>query len=120
MKPIFDAKKPEDVKETRNISAFIQANILILLHPFIPFFTEKVWQDFKFNKHFNKPLMFKNWDLKPQKSFKKSYDKVDWLINLVTSIRSTKVNLDVSPGTFIEISIDELEKTKKRNRNINI
>ena len=27
------------------MSAFIQANILILLHPFIPFFTEKVWQE---------------------------------------------------------------------------
>ena len=86
------------------MSAFIQANILILLHPFIPFFTEKVWQDFKFNNYFKKPLMFKDWDIKSQSSFNKSYNKIDWLIDLVTSIRSTKVDLNISPGSFIDIS----------------
>ena len=79
------------------MSAFIQANILILLHPFIPFFTEKVWQDFKFADYFKVPLMFKDWNLKSQSSFNNSYSKIDWLIDLVTNIRSTKVNLGVSP-----------------------
>ena len=57
--------------------------------------------------------MFKNWELKPQTTFNKSYNKIDWLIQLVSNIRSTKVNLDVSPGSFIEISIDELNSSKK-------
>ena len=57
--------------------------------------------------------MFKNWELKPQTAFNKSYNKIDWLIQLVSSIRSTKVNLDVSPGSFIEISIEELNSIKK-------
>ena len=84
------------------MSAFIQSNILILLHPFIPFFTERVWQDFKFNKYFKMPLMFKDWDIKSQSTFSKSYKKIDWLLELVTSIRSTKVDLNISPGSFIE------------------
>ena len=41
LKPIFDSKNIKNIQETRDVSAFIQANILILLHPFIPFFTEK-------------------------------------------------------------------------------
>ena len=41
LKPIFDSKVAKKVVEARNMSAFIQANILIILHPFIPFFTEK-------------------------------------------------------------------------------
>ena len=57
--------------------------------------------------------MFKNWELKSQTAFNKSYNKIDWLIQLVSNIRSTKVNLDVSPGSFIEISIDELNSSKK-------
>ena len=57
--------------------------------------------------------MFKSWKLIPQTSFNKSYNKIDWLIQLVSSIRSTKVNLDVSPGAFIEISINELSFNKK-------
>ena len=94
--------------ESSNLSAFIQANILILLHPFIPFFTEKVWQDFKFINYFKTPLMLKDWNIKNLSGFNKSYSKIDWLIDLVTNIRSTKVNLNVSPGSFIDVSTAEL------------
>jgi len=114
LKPIFESGKKEDIEESRNISAFIQANILILLHPFIPFFTEKVWQDFKFNIYFKTSLMFKTWDVVKQSSFNTSYIKIDWLINLVTNIRSTKVDLNISPGSFIDISTNELSFEKKR------
>ena len=34
LKPIFDSKNSENIQESRNMSAFMQANILILLHPF--------------------------------------------------------------------------------------
>ena len=112
LKPIFDSKNAKYIEESRNMSAFIQANILVLLHPFIPFFTEKVWLDFKFNNYFKTSLMFKDWNILKQSSFNKSYYKVDWLINLVTSIRSTKVELNVPPGTFIDISIKELSSDK--------
>jgi len=112
LKPIFGSKNKKNLEESRNISAFIQANILILLHPFIPFFTEKVWQDFKFINYFKTPLMFKNWDVKSQSSFNKSFNKIDWLIDLVTSIRSIKVDLNVPPGLFINISISELNSNK--------
>jgi valyl-tRNA synthetase len=112
LKPIFDSKNEKNLKESRNMSAFIQANILILLHPFIPFFTEKVWQDFKFTDYFKAPLMFKDWDIKSQSSFNKSFNKIDWLIDLVTNIRSTKIDLNVSPGSFIDISTAELNSNK--------
>ena len=64
-------KNKKDLEESRNMSAFVQSNILILLHPFIPFFTEKVWQDFKFNNYTKTPLMFKDWDIKSQQTFNK-------------------------------------------------
>jgi len=115
LKPIFDTKNKKNIEESRNIASYIQANILVLLHPFIPFFTEKVWLDLKFGNYFKSPLMFKDWNLLniPNSSFNKSYQKIDWLIQLVTSIRSTKVDLDVSPGSFIDISTEELNKNKR-------
>jgi len=112
LKPIFDSKNKKNLVESRNMSAFIQANILILLHPFIPFFTEKVWQDFKFINYYKTALMFKNWNVKSQSSFNKSYSKIDWLIDLVRNIRSIKVDLNISPGSFINISISELSSNK--------
>jgi len=112
LKPIFDSKDKRNLEESRNMLSVIHSSILILLHPFIPFFTEKIWQDFKFSNYFNKPLMFKDWNIKPQHSFNKSFKKIDWLIDLVTSIRSTKVNLNVSPGVFINISTSEISSNK--------
>ena len=114
LKPIFDSKNKKDLEESRNMLGIVQANILVLLHPFIPFFTEKIWLDFKFNNYFKTSIMFKDWHIEKQSNFDKSYNKIDWLINLVSNIRSTKVNLDVSPGSFINISIEELSLLKKR------
>jgi len=122
LKPIFDSKDKKNLEESRNMLSFVQSNILILLHPFIPFFTEKVWQDFKLANYFDSPLMYKKWDIKSQPTFNKSFKKIDWLIDLVTSIRSTKVALNVSPGSFIDISTFELtlSKTTILNDNLSI
>jgi len=120
LKPIFVSKNVKDLEESRNMLSFIQYNILILLHPFIPFFTEKVWQDFKFSNYFKKSLMFKSWDIKQKKKFNVSYSKIDWLIDLVGNIRSTKVDLNVSPGSFIDISTSELNPIKASIINDNL
>ena len=114
LKPVFISKNKKNLEEARNMLAYIQSNILVLLHPFIPFFTEKVWQDFNFEEYYKTPLLLKNWDLKSQSTFSKSHHKISWLIDLVSAIRSTKVNLNISPGEFIEISTSELS-TKSLN-----
>ena len=120
LKPIFDTKNKKNLEESRNMLSFIQSNILILLHPFIPFFTEKVWQDFKFSSYYKTPLMFKDWDVISKKTFSKSYNNIDWLIELVTNIRSTKVDLNVSPGSFTDLSTHELNSAKKNIINDNL
>ena len=116
LKPIFDSNKKINLEECRNFSSFIQSNILIMLHPFIPFFTEKLWLDLRFDKFFKKPLMFKSWDLpfKPSSAYKESHQKIDWIIKVISSIRSTKVDLDIPPGSYVSVSLEELSKTKKR------
>ena len=122
LKPIFDSKNQKNLKESRIMASYIQYNILIMLHPFIPFFTEKIWLDLKLNTKLKTPLMQKSWDLtfRPGINFKKSYDKIDWIRNLVSNIRSSKVDLDVSPGDFIDISIQELNKNKRDIINDNL
>ena len=56
--------------------------------------------------------MFKDWNIEKQSNFIKSNNKINWLINLVTSIRSTKVDLNIPPGSFIDISINELSSER--------
>tara|TARA_B100001245_G_scaffold81162_1_gene58188 strand:- start:738 stop:1250 length:513 start_codon:yes stop_codon:yes gene_type:complete len=57
--------------------------------------------------------MFKDWEIKTYSTFGKNHNKIDWLIDLVTSIRSTKVELNVPPGSFIDISIAEVGYNKR-------
>ena len=64
--------------------------------------------------------MFKSWDIKSQQTFNKSFKKIDWLMDLVTNIRSTKVDLNVSPGSFIDISTSELNSNKTAIINDNL
>ena len=42
----------------------------------------------------------------------KSHSKIDWLIDLVTNIRSTKVEFNISPGSYIDISTKKLNLSK--------
>ena len=58
--------------------------------------------------------MLKSWDLKYYPQFKNSHKEIDWLIKIVTNIRSTKVDLDVSPGAFIDISVEDLKSIKSK------
>jgi len=122
LKPVFHSKTKLDIDETRAFVAYIQSCILVMLHPFIPFFTEKVWLDLKLNISLKTPLMYKSWYLpiKTNLIFKKSYEKIDWLIQLISNIRSAKVDLEVSPGTFIDISVEDLKKDKKDIINNNL
>ena len=47
--------------ETKNVSSYVFKQILILLHPFIPFVTEEIWLKDQFDKNGKDYLMFKNW-----------------------------------------------------------
>jgi valyl-tRNA synthetase len=122
LKPIFDSSNKKNLNEARAFTAYIQSNILIMLHPFIPFFTEKVWLDLKLHNSTKTSLMFKDWKLpfKLNENFNKSHGKIDWLIQLISNIRSSKVDLDISPGSFVDISVQDLKKDKKTIINNNL
>tara|TARA_B110000211_G_scaffold169133_1_gene190894 strand:- start:600 stop:1217 length:618 start_codon:yes stop_codon:yes gene_type:complete len=98
-------------------------NILKLLHPFIPFFTEHVWSENKFDKEEKTNLITSSWPIpKKIKSYKKNSAEIDCIIDIITSIRSTKVQLNVPPKEYCDIVyFKESIKIKKIiNNNIDI
>jgi valyl-tRNA synthetase len=98
--------------EVRGVSSYIFKQILILLHPFIPFVTEEIWLKNKFDKFGKNFLMLANW---PRGSAKKdkSTKQVEKIIGIISELRSFKNELNVGPGSFIEISINNIGKSQK-------
>jgi valyl-tRNA synthetase len=118
LKPIFNSKNKSNVNEAKNFSAFMLANILKMLHPFIPFFTESVWSKNKFDKFFKSYLVLSEWpEYTTKKNFKKNQENINNLIELISNIRSTKAELNIKPKLYCDIII--LDKSKKLQALIN-
>ncbi len=108
-KTILFSDNKEAIKEVRNVSSFIFREILIILHPFIPFITEEIWLKNKLDNNSNNFLMYANWS--NENSIKdREIDDVYKIIDIITSIRSFKNELGVSPGSLIDISLNNTSK----------
>jgi len=103
-KTILYSDDKSSIEEVKKVSAYIFREILIILHPFIPFVTEEIWLNNKLDKESSDYLMFANWsNEKPQES--NEYNDVSNIIEIITSIRSFKNEVGVSPGSLIDISL---------------
>ena len=119
-KTIFYSKDKKAIKEVRAVSSYVFKQILILLHPFIPFITEEIWLKNKLDNSKKNFLMFANWP-SDKLNKDKNLREVERIISIITEIRSFKNELNVSPGSFIDISIEKINKKNKKffvNNNI--
>jgi valyl-tRNA synthetase len=101
-----------DIKEARLFSSFMMSNILKMLHPFIPFFTEHVWLKNNYKKMLKTNLISAEWpNFNKIIKFDKSHNDINNLIELISSIRSTKAELKVTPKLFSDVYF--IEKKSK-------
>ncbi|MDB0046792.1 valine--tRNA ligase [Candidatus Pelagibacter sp.] len=111
-KTILFSEDEKAKDEVRQVSAYIFKQILILLHPFIPFVTEEIWLNNKFDNTSKDFLMLANW---PSGELERdsSTNQVEKIISIVSELRSFKNELSVSPGSFIDISIETVSKKEQ-------
>tara|TARA_B100001057_G_scaffold23841_1_gene22077 strand:- start:300 stop:2945 length:2646 start_codon:yes stop_codon:yes gene_type:complete len=112
LKPIFNSSKKTELSESRIFASFMMANILKMLHPFIPFFTESVWAKNNYNRVFKTNLILSQWpEYKTIKNFNKNHDSINTLIEFISSIRSTKAELKITPKLYCDVFF--MEKSSK-------
>jgi len=118
LKPIFNSKDKSEINEAKLFSSFMMANILRILHPFIPFFTESVWSKNKYKEIFKEDLISSSWpNYKKLRKFHNHHIDITNIIELITSIRSTKAELKIAPKLFCDLSF--VEKPNKIQKLIN-
>ncbi len=112
-KPLLNSNNKKIIDETKMVLSHVQKENLKLLHPFIPFVTEELWSITGLHKmHKSFLVNFSDKKVEKIKSSKKIED-IDFIINLISDLRSFKSNLSINPASFINIDISELPKKLK-------
>jgi valyl-tRNA synthetase len=77
--------------------------ILVMLHPFMPFVTEELWSKLGARDY---DLIVAKWPIADARAIDSEAGReIDWLIRLVSSIRSVRTELNVPPGARLECSV---------------
>ena len=81
--------------ETRAVAGWALDQILVMLHPFMPFITEELWHQLGARPY---ELIVAQWPNPEAEVSKEATDAIDWVIDLTTSTRSAKNELGIAPG----------------------
>ncbi|MCW1403837.1 valine--tRNA ligase [Novosphingobium sp. MW5] len=92
-------------EETKAVAGWVLDQILVMLHPFMPFVTEELWGALGANDGLGRahyPLITAKWP-QPQASVDaEAKAEVDWLIALIGNLRTAKNELGIAPGAKLD------------------
>jgi valyl-tRNA synthetase len=98
---------PENSAENKQVLVWIMSNTLKLLHPFMPFITEEIWQSFPQSE--KSAVVSKYPEYTDNFNFKDSENIVDRMIEIIKSIRNRRSEMNVPQNKKTSIYIDLLD-----------
>ncbi|HYJ30053.1 MAG TPA: valine--tRNA ligase, partial [Allosphingosinicella sp.] len=101
IKPVASGEERGQIDgETKAVAAWVLDQILVMLHPFMPFITEELWSA---NKR-PYPLILAKWPMPDARALDaEAGPEIDWLIRLVSAIRAARAELNVPPGARLAL-----------------
>ncbi|MDT0574637.1 valine--tRNA ligase [Croceicoccus sp. F390] len=84
--------------ETRDVAGWVLDQILVMLHPFMPFITEELWHAQGAREA---DLIVAHWPEPQAAVAADAKNEVDWLIALTTGLRGAKNDLGLPPGAML-------------------
>jgi valyl-tRNA synthetase len=102
--------------EVRQTAAHVLGTVLRLLHPVMPFVTEELWDRFGYGEPSS--LIRTPWpepaDVTDAAAVR---DELDWVVRLISEVRSVRTEMNVPPGTLTPILLrDAAPETLARGR----
>lgn len=112
IKPVFWGDDEAAKQETRKVAGWVLDQILVLLHPFMPFITEELWHAMKSDRATD--LILANWP-KAVAADEVAAADVNWAIKFITEIRSTRAEMNVPAGAkATALVVGASEQTARR------
>jgi valyl-tRNA synthetase len=90
--------------ETKAVAGWVLDQILVMLHPFMPFVTEELWGALSDPAHprADYPLITAKWPEPGAGIDAEAKREVEWLIALVGNLRTAKNELGLAPGARLD------------------
>ncbi len=106
-KPLFSGADEAAKAETRATAAWALEQILLLLHPMVPFVTEELHENLLGNGR-EKPLIVSDWP-KYDQGLRNAEADADmaWVIRMITEIRSARSEMNVPPSAELDALVVE-------------
>jgi valyl-tRNA synthetase len=89
--------------ETRAVAGWVFDQILVMLHPFMPFITEELWGSMGERES---GLIHARWPEPRAEVDAEARAEIEWLIELVSAIRTARTELNVPPSARTNLIID--------------
>lgn len=104
VKPRLYGKETSISKYTaQHVLHHVLSNTLKLLHPFMPFITEEIWQHLP---HEGKTIMLSSWPVEDKSLiFPEAESQMDLLMEAIRAIRNIRAEMNVPPGKKAEVII---------------
>jgi valyl-tRNA synthetase len=91
-------------EETRAVAGWALDQILVMLHPFMPFVTEELWHSLGERRC---ELIVAQWPEPQAPVDRLAKREIEWLIALVGNLRGAKAELGIAPGVRLEAFLPE-------------
>ncbi len=102
-----EARDPATARATRHTLATVLETTLRLLHPFIPFVTEEIWQKVRVPSGVEgETIMTVPWP-KAGLIDEDAEADADWLKSVISAIRSARTELNLAPGKPMPLLVQE-------------
>jgi valyl-tRNA synthetase len=98
-------------EETKTVAGWVLDQILVMLHPFMPFVTEELWS--KMGDRPGYPLITGQWPAPEASVDAEAKAEVEWLIALVGNLRGAKAELGIAPGARLTAYVADPSKATK-------
>jgi valyl-tRNA synthetase len=103
-KPLLaEGSDPAVAAETRAVSGWALDQILVMLHPVMPFLTEELWHKLGIR---SRDLIVSDWVAADLPVDALASADIEWLIGLVSEVRSARTELNVPPGAKLGYSVE--------------
>jgi len=116
-KPILSGDEAEAKAETRAMVAWVLDEILKLLHPFMPFITEELWQ--RMAEHATPRaglLALSEWPRHERLADAAADAEIGWVVQLVSEVRSVRTEMNVPAGAKIPLVLSGGDSADARTR----